>query len=257
MTILSNNHFILICTYLLAITFDEDGVEPSEKYLEEVYEYFQQQLPRDSLNREARQASGGKLSVNLWPYRIYLLTGAIRHGDTVAFKTYTRHHWLSCGRSYCSWSGCPRMYMAGNDWNSCGGEVFRIYRAGGHGTVRVGDLVGIYYPQQRGHWMGCSGNECRKSLCPGYPTIAHGFASQEKWYVCSGEVFKIYARGKPSGAIIDTTDDVSFYYLNRGLWVSQGYDIHTMKQPCLGTSRPPASHIYDGCAHEIFKIWKR
>jgi hypothetical protein len=62
MRILSNNQF---CTHL-AITFDEDGVEPSEKYLEEVREYFQQQLPRDSLNREARQASRGKLSVNLW-----------------------------------------------------------------------------------------------------------------------------------------------------------------------------------------------
>jgi hypothetical protein len=189
-------------------------------------------------------------------YRI-LLTGAIRHGDTVAFQTSTRYHWLGCAGTNCIGASHPGMYLTGNDWNDCWGEVFRIYRARGPGTVRVGDLVGIYYPKQRGHWMGCSGNECRRSPCPGNPTNAHGFASQEKWYTCSGEVFKIYARGKASGAIIDTTDDVSLYYLNRGLWVSQGHDTHTMKQPCLGTSRPPASLIYDGCAHEIFKIRKR
>jgi hypothetical protein len=39
---------------------DDEGIQPSDKYLEEVQEYFQ--LSRDSLNREARQAVGGESS---------------------------------------------------------------------------------------------------------------------------------------------------------------------------------------------------
>jgi hypothetical protein len=39
--------------------------------------------------------------------------------------------------------------------------------------------------------------------------------------------------------------------------VSQGYNEYTIKRPCLGTSRPPGASVYDGCALETFKIWRR
>ena len=147
--------------------------------------------------------------------------------------------------------------MIGNDWSSCWGEVFQIYRASGPGTVRVGDLVGLYYPQQSGTWLGCPGDQCAKATCPGIPSFQYGFASQELWYRCWGEVFKIYARGKGNGDVINSDDDVTFYYLQQGLWLAQGDGPHTSKQPCLGLTRPPPLNNYDGCAWETFRVWKR
>ena len=49
------------------------------------------------------------------------------------------------------WQPCHRaqMQMTGSDWTNCWGEVFRIYRMSGPGNVRVGDVVGIYYPRER------------------------------------------------------------------------------------------------------------
>ena len=101
----------------------------------------------------------------------------------------------------------------------CWGEVFRIYRSNGLGAVRVGDLVGIYYPLQ-GVWMGCGSSSCYKRSCPGNPTNTHGFSNAEKWYHCTGEVYKIYARGKRNGDIILEKDDISLYFLNGRDWVS-------------------------------------
>ena len=67
--------------------------------------------------------------------------------------------------------------MSGDDWTNCAGEVFKIYRASGTGAVRVGDLVGIYYPHESGRWLDCSSDNCAKGTCPGTPTTAHGFAT--------------------------------------------------------------------------------
>ena len=148
------------------------------------------------------------------------------------------------------------MQMTGNDWIDCSGEVFKIYRASGPGNVRVGDLVGLYYPGQSGTWLGCAAVNCAKGTCPGYPTTAHGFAAKEHWYRCWGEVFKIYAKGKSLGAIINSDDDVAFYYLQDKLWMAQGYD-NMIKLPCLKTSRPPPLQNYDVCSYETFRVWKK
>lgn len=149
------------------------------------------------------------------------------------------------------------MYMTGSEWNSCWGEVFRIYRLGGPGSVRVGDFVGLYYPRQIGTWLGCSGSYCAKATCPGNPTHAFGFASNEKWLQCWGEVFVIYAYGKSTGAVIKPDDQIVLYYLQQNLWLAQGPSGSTRKLPCLGTSRPPSLAKHDVCAWETFRIWKR
>ena len=47
------------------------------------------------------------------------------------------------------------MIMTGDDWNTCHGEIFQIYRATGSGQVRAGDLVGLHYPNTPGKWLGC------------------------------------------------------------------------------------------------------
>jgi hypothetical protein len=40
--------------------------------------------------------------------------------------------------------------------------------------------AGINYPWVARQWLTCSGSECGRSGCPGHPTNAHGFASEEK-----------------------------------------------------------------------------
>ena len=55
--------------------------------------------------------------------------------------------------------------------------------------------------------------------CPGTPTSAHGFANQDKWLICFGEVFRIYAKGKSIGQAIRDHDDIFLYYVNANKWV--------------------------------------
>ena len=166
-----------------------------------------------------------------------------------------RNYWASCAGTPCDRRPCPSMQMTGNDWTNCWGEVFRIYRADGPGEIHVGDLVGLYYPRQGGTWIGCAGSTCAKASCPGYPSTTHGFATQDNWYRCWGEVFRIYAKNKGLGATINSDDDVAFFYIQEQLWMALGYN-SMVKYPCLGTSRPPPLSNYDGCAYETFQIWK-
>ena len=187
---------------------------------------------------------------------IFYCFAAVNSGDTIGLQTYDRTLWLSCSGPSCSRHPCPRMYMTGGDWTACWGEVFRIYRAAGSGHVRAGDIVGFYYPYQPGFWLGCAGANCAKSDCPGSPTTAHGFASEDHWVRCWGEVFRIYANGKSSGTVINSGDDIMLYYIQGDTWVSQGNG-NTRKLPCPGSVRPPAFDKFDGCGWETFKIWKR
>ena len=145
--------------------------------------------------------------------------------------------------------------MTGSDWTRCWGEVFQIYRASGPGQVRVGDLVGLHYPHESGRWLGCPGSNCFKAACPGHPTTTYGFASQEHWYWCFGEVFKVYAKGKSNGAIINAGDDIMLYYLQQQLWVDLD-DGDAQKSSCVGTIRPPPFSKFDVCSSETFTIWK-
>ena len=186
------------------------------------------------------------------------ISAGIDSGDTIGLQTYVRNHWLSCypPTGNCNRAGCPRMQLSGNDWTRCWGEVFRIYRASGPGQVSVGDLVGVYYPREAGHWLGCSGNTCPKSSCPGQNTTAHGFASEEHWYTCCSEVFKIYASGKANGAAINSGDDIMLYSLDLGRWVAQDAGDATTTT-CAGTTRPPPAGKFDECHQETFTIWKR
>ena len=187
---------------------------------------------------------------------VVLSITVINHGSTIALQpVYSKRDWLGCSVQPCAKATCPGLYMEGNDWK-CWGEVFRIYRLHGPGAVRVGDIVGIYYPHQSGHWLGCSVNPCGLDSCPGQPTTLYGFQNTESWFVCWGEVFKIYARGKNLGAQINAHDDVMLYYLQGQTWV--GLSIHQVHHdPCPGTVRPPPNERYEICWGENFEIWKK
>ena len=177
----------------------------------------------------------------------------IRQGDTVAFQTYRRDHWIGCWSNRCAPANCPRVFFAGNDWNGCRGEIFQIYKPR-PGEIRVGDIVGVHYPHEKGRWLGCSHSECGKYNCPGNPTHQNGFADQNRWFRCFGEVFRIYAYGKNINARITSGDLIMLYYVNNGNWVNGAGTLK--KATCPGTA-PPASNKYDVCSHEGFKIVKR
>ena len=145
--------------------------------------------------------------------------------------------------------------MDGIDWNNCPADVYQIYRFRGLGSVRVGDIIGLYYPPGR-NWFSMAGGTGHGASCPGTPTSAYGFADEDKWLRCYGEVFRIYARGKSSGAVIKEHDEIFLFYLNDNNWVGlvRNFADH---RDCPGTVRPPPAANYDACWGEVFEVWMR
>ena len=181
---------------------------------------------------------------------------AVNHATYVAFQpVYTKRNFLGCAGKYCAGAKCPGMYFEGTEWSKCWGEVFRIFRMRGPGRVVAGDVIAINYPRETGTWFGCAGKYCGKARCPGNPTSAHGMSSEEKWYQCWGEVFKIYARGKPLGAPIYAHDHIMLYYVNGKSWVGL-VDRYPNKRTCPGSVRPPHRSRYE-CWGENFELWVR
>ena len=161
---------------------------------------------------------------------------------------------MSCWNTPCAEGTCPGLYFSDEDVDNCAGEVFEIYRRLGSGNVLVGDFVGLHYPYTSGNWLGCSLDNCAKATCPGQATDEYGFATEEKWYNCWGEVFRIYAAGKDSGDPIESGDDIFLYYLNDHKYVT--LNTKTGKATCPGENRPPPISQYDTCYDEVFNIVK-
>ena len=177
-------------------------------------------------------------------------------GSTIALQHLRqKRYWLGCAGKRCTQATCPGLYMEGHNWKQCWGEVFRIYRQLGKGAIRVGNVIGLYYPRQRGNWFSMAGGKGHKATCPGLPTIAHGFSNNNKWYHCYGEVFKIYARGKRNGAVITDHDDITLCYIRARKWV--GFFNPPDFRTCPGTKLPPPPDRYDVCWGEIAELWLR
>ena len=100
----------------------------------------------------------------------------------------------------------------------------------------------------------CAESKCEKATCPGTPNPATGFSSSKKWNDCYGVVFRIYARNKINGRHINSDDDVALFYQHSSQWVSQGYDVNTVKS---SNSFPPPDSKFDACEKETFRLWKK
>ena len=187
-----------------------------------------------------------------------LCSSVVTHGSTVAIQAlHDKRHWLGCASSTggeCHKASHPGLYMEGDNWRNCYGEVFQIYHTSGPGDVLVGDLVGIYYPREQGWWFSMAGGRGHKANCPGLPNSEHGFANELLWYRCCGEVFLIYARGKAIGTPILEHDDITLLFLQPQQWVSFVNDVPDSRT-CSGTDYPPPPNKYDVCWGEIFEIW--
>ena len=196
--------------------------------------------------------------MHAWAHHSFLHTEAVYHGCTIALQLlYDKRNYLGCSPYlWCVRAGCPKLFIEGNDWERCSGEVFRIYRKEGPGPVRVGDTVGIYYTP-RGRWFGCSGPFCQaRAGCPGIPTQSHGFNNPHLWLRCSGEVFEIYARGKSVGSLISPHDTVMLRFVRDNKWVGL-VNKHPEKLSCPGATRPPPPDKYEACWGSVFELWVR
>ena len=179
----------------------------------------------------------------------------ISQGDEVAFQTYVRNRYIGCSGTYCTPTAGPGLYMDSYDWLTNTVNGFQIYRKYGKGNVRVGEVVAIYYTKEK-KWLQSYSSYFRKDTCPGKPSDKDGMEDDEKWYTCSENVFKIYAKGKSVGDDIHRGDDISLYILREKRWFS-AESSYIQKNTCSGTSRPPSAHTYDTCYKEVFKLFKR
>jgi hypothetical protein len=139
-------------------------------------------------------------------------------------------------------------YRARNCW----GEIFRIYKRRGSGTIHIGDDIGLYYNYGR-DWMSCWGSVCGRSSCPGAPNYLG--MNVFPWQ-CRGETFRVYALGKRVGELLEDKDIIFLNYkYGSHQWFSL-YNGYGRKLPCPGNVYPPPTSKYVNCASEVFEIRK-
>ena len=119
----------------------------------------------------------------------------------------------------------------------------------------MGDVVGAYFPRRQ-KWLGCYEGSCYRRPCPGRPSNTYGFQSQDKWTVCPGEVFKIYAKGKALNSIINEHDIIMLYYLVDNQWVNLANTI-VARGSGPGTTRPPSAATYETNWSYALEVWKQ
>ena len=190
-------------------------------------------------------------------FKYYIASSSLRNYDLMRleFMGVGARGWFSCTASVCDLRSCP--YSGNNirDFNSCHGELFRIVVENG-GSVQSGNRVRFQYVTWGNHWLGCPrNNRCDKRPCPGSLSNAANFNNG-----CSGETFRIYARGRAVGQTIYNGDLVMIYlpaYDGKYISIqgsSEGSD--TSMNHCPG-STPPAYLSYSFCSNNVFRVYKK
>ena len=163
--------------------------------------------------------------------------------------------WLSCQCSVCDLRSCP--YNGNNirDFDSCSAELFRIV-VKNQGSIQSGEYVRFQYGAKGNYWLGCPiSNRCDKRPCPGSPSNAANFNNG-----CTGETFRIYARGRAVGQTIYNGDLVMLHLPAYGSkYISiQGSSVgaDTSMNYCPG-STPPAYLSYSFCSNNVFRVYKK
>ena len=168
---------------------------------------------------------------------------ALQHGSNVAFQLKaSKIGWLTChDSSECGLDG-TFSYAGMYQFNSDPRTNFVVYRKNGPGTVVVGDVIALYHYKISGRWFSMLGCKGKLSTCPGSPSAANGMATDNLWYQCLGEAFKIYAKDKKLGDAIVANDDIQLYYLGEGHTVNAWSDVSCFDN--ADPTRPPRSTAY-------------
>ena len=169
-----------------------------------------------------------------------------------------RNAWLGCPDSVCDLRICPSYGNSNNyaNFGVCGEEQFQIIGKGTQGSsIKSGQLIRLRYLAEHNSWVGCSAidDHCYKSECPGTSVQGSDFTR------CSGEMFRMYARGKTNGQTIYNGDLVMLYQILFGRYVSiqgeyEGSD--TSLNFCPGVT-PPAYLSYGICSKNVFRIYRK
>ena len=168
--------------------------------------------------------------------------------------------WLGCSHGICGLRRCPSnnnnyRYM----YTRCSGEAFGIIgeatSTSSNTSIESGQRIRLRYPHEHNTWMGCPSNtNCVKRSCPGTTSEGGNFANNR----CSGEIFRIYARGRTNGQTIYNGDMVMLYHPNNGRYVSiQGENSQddTSLSFCPGMV-PPAYLSYGICSKNVFRVYQ-
>ena len=178
-------------------------------------------------------------------------------GRTIGLQLLQNDLWVGCAGRVCAGATCPGVFFEGSDWQNCWGEVFEIYRALGSGNIVSGDFVGLYYPRER-KWFSMWEGYGRKLTCPGAPSQEYGFEDEDRWYLCGGEVFRVYAKGKSIGDTITDQDTLSFYYYTVDIknvrFLPNGINLSECMLDLSDRKRPPSNHAFDQCKYESVEI---
>ena len=159
--------------------------------------------------------------------------------------------WLRCLNPHCDGAPCPGVFFEGHDIKRCYGEVFRMYRAAGHGNILNGDFVGLHFPHQN-NWLSLLLGKGHTNTCPGNPHGTFGFQDFTRWFKCSGEVFQVYVKGKKLGTPIVDQDTLSLYYpggIKNVIFKPDGVTLSTCMLDKSGFTRPPSNQAFDECKY--------
>ena len=163
-----------------------------------------------------------------------------------------KNAWLGCPYSVCDLRTCPSRHYY---FTECSGEEFQIINEGTQlSPIKCSQQIRLRQVHSN-KWMGCPfNNRCDRRKCPGTTSQAKNFNDG-----CTGENFKIYARGRAEGETIYNGDLVMLYYVRGGRYVSiQGQDEgdDTSLNYCPGGT-PPAYLSYGICSKNVFRIYRK
>ena len=156
----------------------------------------------------------------------------------------------------CDLRSCPYNGHYIKSLTACKGELFRIVVENG-GTVESGEQLRFFLETRK--WLGCPARTyCDKRGCPG--TFSQGTKFQlQVSKRCSGENFRIYARGRTNGETVLNGDLVMIHLPGYGSkYISiQGYNesSDTSMDYCPGKV-PPSYDDFTTCSNNVFRIYK-
>ena len=81
-----------------------------------------------------------------------------------------------------------------------------------------------------------------------------GFGHLYKWFLCGGEVFRIYAYGKKDGVPLDEEDDIMLYFPGGATYVRFPNNGHTSVSTCPRGQLPPTCDKFDRCPENLIKV---
>jgi len=122
----------------------------------------------------------------------------IKSGQRIRLRYLHKHNaWMGCSsNNRCDKSTCPGTTVQGSNFDTCGGEIFRIYARGrkNEEVIYNGDVVMLYYVHE-GKYVSIQGykegDDTSLNFCPGIAPPAY-----LSYGICSKNAFRVYQ--KPS-----------------------------------------------------------